>query len=63
MKITPTQKVINEGNTYKSKEILSNLSPSDYQVRVRAKNSHGWSPYKEEKIFIRGIVLFLTCEN
>ncbi|EEB13645.1 protein CEPU-1 precursor, putative [Pediculus humanus corporis] len=50
-KITPMQTVAIEGNMYTGKEILTGLPPNDYQVRVRAKNSHGWSFYSEEKIF------------
>ena len=48
------QTVAIEGNMYTGKEILTGLPPNDYQVRVRAKNSHGWSFYSEEKIFNGG---------
>lgn len=55
MKMTPMQTVSAEGNIYTGKEMLSGLPPNDYQVRVRAKNSHGWSSYSEEKIFNEGL--------
>ncbi|KAK6623748.1 hypothetical protein RUM43_009601 [Polyplax serrata] len=50
-KMAPMQTVMTEGNIYSGKEVLTGLPPNDYQVRVRAKNSHGWSIYSEEMVF------------
>lgn len=40
-----------EGNIYSGKETLRDLSPVEYHVRVRARNSHGWSASSQEEPF------------
>ncbi|KAK6618971.1 hypothetical protein RUM44_003352 [Polyplax serrata] len=59
-KMAPMQTVMTEGNIYSGKEVLTGLPPNDYQVRVRAKNSHGWSIYSEEMVFNGGTMFDLT---
>lgn len=58
--MAPMQTVMTEGNIYSGKEVLTGLPPNDYQVRVRAKNSHGWSIYSEEMVFNGGTMFDLT---